>query len=279
VATTPDPHARELDRRTAAIDTSIPHPARRYDYWLGGKDNFAADRQSGDRGAAAYPAIRTTVIENRALMHRIARALTLEYGIRQFLDVGTGIPTRPNLHEVVQSIAPEARVVYVDNDPIVLAHARALLTSTARGKTAYVDADLRRPDDILTDADMLRTLDLAQPMAVTLMAVLHFLPRTAEPREVTRRLLAAAAPGSFLAISHATLDLVPEHVRRAILEAGPGMGIDMTYASREEFGTYFDDLELVPPGIVPIAEWRPDDPDEVTAPENASMWIGVARKP
>src|SRR5262249_22451014 len=155
---------------------------RRYDYWLGGKDNFAADRESGDRIIAAFPTARVAALENRRFMRRAVAHLSREAGIRQFLDVGTGIPTSPNTHEIAQGIAPGARVVYVDNDPIVLAHARALLTSSREGATTYIDADLHRPDEILAHPDLLRTLDLSQPAALMLVAVLHFIPDADDPR-------------------------------------------------------------------------------------------------
>ncbi|MFD2764888.1 SAM-dependent methyltransferase [Micromonospora eburnea] len=265
---------------SARIDPSVPHPARRYDYWLGGKDNFAADRQSGDAVAAAYPPIRTTVIENRRFMHRAARYLAGTAGIRQFLDIGTGIPTSPNMHEVAQEIAADTRVAYVDNDPIVLAHARALLTSTPQGATAYIDADLRDPERILSHPDVRATIDLDRPVGLMLVAILHFLTDADDPYGITRRLVEALPSGSYVVISHATTDLVPPEVA---VHAAPAIAtsmIDMAIRTRDEFAAFFDGLELVPPGISPITEWRPEVPPEQRPPAaQASMYAAVARKP
>ncbi|WP_319459667.1 SAM-dependent methyltransferase [Micromonospora sp. RTP1Z1] len=265
---------------SSRIDPTVPHAARRYDYWLGGKDNFAADRESGDAVAAAYPAIRTTVIENRRFMQRATRHLAEQAGIRQFLDIGTGIPTSPNMHEVAQRVASQSRVVYVDNDPIVLAHARALLTSAPDGATAYVDADLRDPERILRDPDLRATLDLTRPVALMLVAILHFLPDGDDPYGVTRRLIEALPSGSYVTISHATTDLVPRHIAAAAAPSTTTSMIDMAFRTRDQFASFFDGLELLPPGIIPVTEWRPDDPPELRTPTaQASMYAAVARKP
>jgi hypothetical protein len=192
------------DSTSSRLDTSVPHPARRYNYWLGGKDNFAADRESGDAIAAAFPAIRTAVQENRGFLQRAVTFLTKEVGIRQFLDIGTGLPTANNTHEVAQAIAPESRIVYVDNDPLVLVHARALLTSSPQGATAYLDADLRDSHRIL--AEVRGTLDFSQPIAVMLVAILHFIPDEADPYGIVARLVDALPSGSYLVMSHATGD-------------------------------------------------------------------------
>ncbi|MCW3818533.1 SAM-dependent methyltransferase [Micromonospora sp. DR5-3] len=265
---------------SSRIDPSVPHPARRYDYWLGGKDNFAADRQSGDAVAAAYPAIRTTVIENRRFMQRATRYLTESAGVRQFLDIGTGIPTSPNMHEIAQGVAPESRVVYVDNDPIVLTHARALLTSTPEGATAYVDADLRDPERILDHPDVRATLDLDRPLGLMLVAILHFLTDADDPYAITRRLVDALPSGSYLVVSHATTDLVPRNVAATAAPVTTASMIDMAFRSRDQFAAFFDGLELVPPGITPVTEWQPDDPAELRTPvAQASMYAAVARKP
>jgi hypothetical protein len=241
---------------SSRIDTSVAHPARRYDYWLGGKDNFAADRESGDAIAAAFPSIRTSVLENRRFVHRAVAFLAREAGIRQFLDIGTGIPTSPNVHEVAQRIAPAARVAYVDNDPVVLAHARALLTSSTEGATAYVDADLRTPERILTDPSVLRTLDFAEPVALMLLAIVHFIPEEDNPYGIVARLLDALPSGSYLVMSHATSDdLAPELTADiAAGRHGPGR-----LRTRAEFTRFFDGLELIPPGIVSVAEWRAEN--------------------
>ncbi|MFF5173588.1 SAM-dependent methyltransferase [Micromonospora sp. NPDC000089] len=265
---------------SARIDPTVPHAARRYDYWLGGKDNFAADRASGDAVAAAYPAIRTTVIENRRFMRRATRHLAAEAGIRQFLDIGTGIPTSPNMHEIAQDAAPGARVVYVDNDPIVLAHARALLTSAPGGATAYIDADLRDPERILKHPDLLATLDLDRPVGLMLVAILHFLTDADDPYGIVRRLVEALPPGSYLTVSHATTDLVPGHVAATAAPSTATSQIDMAFRTRDEFAAFFDGLELVPPGITPVTEWRADDPPQRRTPvAQASMYAAVARKP
>ncbi|MFG2054337.1 SAM-dependent methyltransferase [Micromonospora sp. NPDC048930] len=268
------------EQPSSRIDPSVPHPARRYDYWLGGKDNFAADRRSGDAVAEAYPAIRTTVIENRRFMHRATRYLAGTAGIRQFLDIGTGIPTSPNMHEVAQGVAPESRVVYVDNDPIVLAHARALLSSTPEGATAYVDADLREPERILAHPDVRATIDFDRPVGLMLVAILHFLTDADDPYAITRRLVDALPSGSYLVVSHATIDLVPRDIAATAAPVTTTSMIDMAFRSRDEFGGFFDGLEFVEPGISPVTEWRPDDAPEQRLPAaHASMYAAIARKP
>jgi hypothetical protein len=268
------------EQPASRIDPSVPHPARRYDYWLGGKDNFAADRKSGDAVAAAYPAIRTTVIENRRFMHRATRYLAETAGVRQFLDIGTGIPTSPNLHEIAQGVAPQSRVVYVDNDPIVLAHARALLTSSPEGAAAYVDADLRDPERILDHPDVRATIDFDRPVGLMLVAILHFLTDADDPYAITRRLVKALPSNSYVVISHATTDLVSREVAATAAPVTRTSMIDMAFRTRGEFGAFFDDLELVPPGISPVTEWRPDDsPEQRRAAAQASMYAAVARKP
>ncbi|MEU7874639.1 SAM-dependent methyltransferase [Dactylosporangium sp. NPDC049140] len=261
------------------IDTSVPHPARRYDYWLGGKDNFAADRESGDAVAAAFPSIKTAILENRAFLRRAVTFLAAEVGIRQFFDVGTGIPTSPNVHELAQSITPAARVVYVDNDPIVLSHARALMTSAPGGATAYIDADVRDPDKILADADLRRVLDMSEPVALMLVALLHFIPDDADPHGIVARLVEAVPSGSYLVMSHATYDYMPPEVI-AQLDAADSGPITFHPRSREDFARFFDGLEILPPGIVSVAEWRADNEPGTrpTAAEIASH-CAVARKP
>src|SRR6201996_1517920 len=183
------------------IDTSRPHPARPYDYFLGGKNNFAADREVADKVLAGWPAIRVGVRENRKFLARVVRYLAGDAGIRQFLDIGTGLPTADNVHEVAQSVAPSARVVYADNDPLVLAHARALLTSSPEGRTAYIHADLRDPASILSDPAVQQVLDLGRPVALMLVAVLHFVPDEFEPARVLRTLTDALPSGSYVVAS------------------------------------------------------------------------------
>ncbi|MFB9320274.1 SAM-dependent methyltransferase [Cryptosporangium minutisporangium] len=259
------------------IDSSTPHAARRYDYWLGGKDNFAADRASGDAIAAAFPAVRTWAIENRAFMRRAVAYLAREAGIRQFLDVGTGIPTSPNLHEVVQEIAPESRVVYVDNDPLVLTHARALMNSaTPQGKVAYLDADLHHPDAILGSDEVKQTLDLREPVALTLVAVLHFFRDADDPYQIVRMLIDALPAGSYLAISHATWDhLPPEAVPESVKQAQAN---EAQLRNKAEFERFFTGLELVEPGISVVSEWK-DDRSERPDPSQVSCYGAVARIP
>ncbi|MGW4498819.1 SAM-dependent methyltransferase [Micromonospora sp. NPDC004336] len=264
------------------IDTSVAHPARRYNYWLGGKDNFQADRDSGDAVAAAFPTIRTAALENRRFLQRAVRHLAREAGIRQFLDIGTGIPTADNTHEVAQAVAPETRVVYVDNDPIVLAHARALLSSSPQGATAYIDADLRDPEKILAHPDLLRTIDLSRPVALMLVAILHFVPDGDDPYAVVARLLDALPPGSYLAASHATHDHLPPEIAREAKAAGRGGGPHgvINLRSRAEFVRFFDGLEVVEPGVTSVAEWRADDaPQPRPSVAEVSMYGAVARKP
>jgi hypothetical protein len=262
------------------IDTSVAHPARRYDYWLGGKDNFAADRESGNAVAAAFPTIRTAAIENRRFLQRVVAHLSREVGIRQFLDIGTGIPTAGNTHEVAQEIAPESRVVYVDNDPIVLAHARALLTSSSQGKTAYLDADVRDPDVILEHPDTREILDFSRPIGLMLVAVLHFLKDADDPHRHVARLVEAMPSGSYLALTHATNDYMPRETTDAVSDADTRTGVNFQFRSRDEFAGFLEGLELVDPGVVSVAEWRAENEvrPRPTAAETA-VYGALARIP
>ncbi|MEV5205851.1 SAM-dependent methyltransferase [Micromonospora sp. NPDC053740] len=272
------PEGRGADR----IDTTTVHPARRYNYWLGGKDNFAVDRESGDQIAAVYPGVRTLARENRAFLGRAVRFLAEEVGVRQFLDIGTGIPSADNTHEVAQSVAPDSRVVYVDNDPMVLVHARALLTSNPAGITAYLDADLREPERILADPQLSATIDLSRPVALVLVAVTHFLTDDDRPHEQVARLLDALPSGSWLALTHFTTDYIPTAiVERMYAEFASGrMKQDAVPRDRAEFARFFTGLELAEPGIVPVTEWRPRVPPELRPPPaDASLYGAVARKP
>jgi hypothetical protein len=259
-----------------------PHPARMYDYFLGGKDNYAPDREAGEKVKEAAPAVETGVRLNRAFMHRASRYLAREAGIRQFLDIGTGIPTKPNLHQVVQAVAPESRVVYVDNDPIVLAHARALMTSTPQGRTAYIHANAAEPDTILGAPELQATLDLSKPIALSLVALLHFVPDEDDPYGIVQRLLSALPSGSALVISHATGDLDPEAARR-VVEIYRQSGINFRVRSREEVERFFAGLELVEPGMELSHRWRPDGTARIGSAEiedaDNSVWAGVALKP
>ncbi len=258
------------------VDTATPHPARIYDYILGGKDNFAADQAAARAAMAANPHLVTAMRENRAAMRRAAAFLARDQGIRQFLDIGTGLPTSPNLHEVVQAVAPDARIVYVDNDPIVLSHARALLSSNGDGSCAYLDADLRVPDTILADPLLPRTLDMAKPTGLMLFGILHFLQDGDDPYGVVARLVDALAPGSYLAIQHATADFYPPGAGTA--GAYNRAGIPFQYRTRDEFGRFVAGLQLVPPGIVPMAEWRADERSRAhLRSRRAGTWPSPAR--
>jgi S-adenosyl methyltransferase len=276
------PHQREAesaDRYGTAeerIDSTVAHPARRYNYWLGGKAHFAADRESGDAVLAVFPTARAAALENRAFMGRAVRYLVREAGIRQFLDIGTGIPAPNNTHEVAQAIAPESRVVYVDNDPIVTAHARALLAGTPQGRTAYIEADLRDYQSILEHPQLRATIDLSRPVALLLVAVLHFVPDEEDPYAIVRGLVAALPPGSYLVVSHANGDHTTLDLQAQIVEAMPHGSIYAREGS--EFSRFFNGLELVDPGVVSTADWRPTDPDHLS-PAEAGATAAVARKP
>jgi S-adenosyl methyltransferase len=257
------------------FDTSVAHIARVYDYWLGGKDNYAADRKAGDVAIETFPGIVASVRANRAFLARAVRYLAAEAGIRQFLDIGTGIPAANNTHEVAQSVAPEAMVVYVDNDPVVLAHARALLASSPGGVTDYIDADLRDYEKILSGAA--NTLDFGQPVAVMLIAVMHLISDEDDPYEIVSRLLAAVPPGSYLALSHVSSDIDTRASVEGSKRLNPIMYQQQHHRNRAEVTSFFDGLQLVEPGMVRVQEWRPDTEEEASTP--SVMWCGVARKP
>ncbi|GAA0269837.1 SAM-dependent methyltransferase [Cryptosporangium japonicum] len=261
-----------MEAAPPGIDTSIAHPARRYDYWLGGTDNFAVDRAAGDAIAAAYPSIRTLAVENRRFLRRAVSFLAGAAGVRQFLDIGTGIPTANNTHEVAQALAPDARVVYVDNDPIVLTHARALLRG---GGTAYLEADFRTPGVILDRAAS--TLDFDEPIGLLLVALLHLVRDSDRPYAHVATLVEALPPGSYLVISHGTADLVPEAVRARVAAADATSPTPSQVRSKDEVAGFFAGLELVEPGIVPVSEWRPEGVP--VPPPEASCYGAVARKP
>jgi hypothetical protein len=267
------------DTERYTFDTTVAHPARRYDYWLGGKDNFAADRESGDAIAGAFPSIRVAVRENRAFLKRAIEYLVREVGIRQFLDIGTGLPTADNTHEVAQRIAPASRIVYVDNDPIVLVHARALLNSSREGMTAYIDADLRDTRRILMDPELHMTLDLNQPIALVMLAILHFIDDTEDPYAIVRQLVDAMPSGSYLVLSHATYDPMPRAIVTRLKAAIANTGEKGGPREREAFARFFAGLELVEPGIVPIGDWRPEPGTSPPDPADGAMYAGVARIP
>ena len=258
------------------IDTSVAHPARIYDYWLGGKDNFAADREAGDLVLASRPGLRESVQANRAFLGRVVRLLASELGIRQFLDIGTGIPSANNTHQVAQQVAPDARVVYVDNDPIVLTHARALLTGSALGATAYLDADLRDTDALLEQAA--KTLDFGQPIAIMLLGVLHLISDEEDPWGIVARLVDAVPSGSYLVITHPASDLLPETQGEASKRYNQNVATHQTLRTRAEVTRFFDGLELLDPGMEQWHLWRPDPGDQPDA-DLKSGHAGVARKP
>jgi hypothetical protein len=257
-----------------AFDTSVAHSARVHDYWLGGKENYAADRAAGDAVIAAYPGIVASVRANRAFLARVVRFLTAEAGIRQFLDIGTGIPSANNTHEVAQSVAPDARVVYVDYDPIVLAHARALLTSSPQGATDYIDADFRDYPTILDRAA--QTLDFSQPVAVMLIALLHLIGDDADPYGIVRALMAAVPAGSYLTLSQVASDIEPEQMAEAARRYNRMARETQSHRTHAEVTRFFDGLELLPPGVVPVQHWRPQS--ELEAHAKSAMWGGVACK-
>jgi S-adenosyl methyltransferase len=258
-----------------AFDTSVAHIARVYNYWLGGKDNFAADRAAGEQAMAAYPDIALSARANRAFLRRAVHFLAVDAGIRQFLDIGTGIPSANNTHEVAQAVAPESRIVYVDNDPVVLVHARALLTSTAEGATDYIDADLRSVDGILAAAA--NTLDFSRPVAIMLMAILQHVGENDDPYGVVARLVSAVPPGSYLAMSHPAKDIEAEKMAAVAERLNQMMAEKVTFRREAEVAAFFSGLDLVEPGLVNVPRWRPDSEEERNSP--AALWGGVARKP
>ena len=260
------------EQAAQGIDTTRPHPARVYDWYLGGKDNYPVDEQLARRITEIDGGAPRAARANRAFMRRATRALAEEAGIRQFLDIGTGIPTEPNLHQIAQSVAPAARVVYVDNDPIVLAHAGALLRGTPEGVTEYVQADARDPRSILDQAGAI--LDLDRPVALSLIALLHFLADEDGAHDVVRTLVDALAPGSCLVLSMMTADFEPENVRRGITAYAQG-GVTLVARSQDEVGAFFTGLDLLEPGIVSVADWRPEEASEGDGPISLYGAVGV----
>ena len=261
------------------IDTSKPHSARIYDYYLGGKNHFAADREVAEKSLASIPSGRIGAREQRAFLGRAVRYLVEEAGIRQFLDIGTGLPTTDNVHEVAQAIVPSARVVYVDNDPLVLAHARALLASSEEGRTAYIDADLRSPDEILTSPVVREVLDFSQPIALMLVGILHFLADEDEPERIIATLRDALAPGSYITASHLNPEHDPVGVAAGVRAYLAG-GVTVKARDSGEFAALaFRDLELVPPGVVSVSEWRPASASPRPTLAEVSCYGGLGRQP
>jgi len=257
------------------FDPSVPHSARVYGYWLGGKDHYPADREVAEEVIRRRPQVVAGARANRAFLTRAVRYLAAECGVRQFLDIGTGLPTPNCTHQVAQAIAPASRVVYVDNDPLVLVHARALLTSGPQGSCDYVEADLCDPAAVLAGAA--QTLDFTQPVAVLMLAVLHFLAGANDPGRVVAALDRRLAPGSFVAISHLTSDFAPGPVTAGVEAYNALVPTPLVPRSHAQVSALFGALPLVPPGVVPITEWRAATASPF--PHAADLYAGVARKP
>ncbi|MFV2194977.1 SAM-dependent methyltransferase [Nocardiopsis sp. LOL_012] len=258
----------------APIDTSQPHSARVYDYWLGGKDNYPADRAMGDQILSVLPMIGEMAVQNRAFLKRTVRYLAQEVGIRQFLDIGTGLPTVENTHEVAQAVAPESSIVYVDNDPLVLTHARALLTSSPEGHTAYIDADLREPEKILAEAG--KVLDLEQPVGLILLGVLFHFPDD-EVYTIVRTLVDALPPGSHVVLTHATNVATGEAMEESVRMWNESSPASIMLRTPEQIEGFLEGLEPVEPGLVSITQWRPA-PAEIGEPQLMDEFGVVARK-
>ncbi|MFD7453490.1 SAM-dependent methyltransferase [Kitasatospora sp. NPDC059827] len=256
---------------------NVPHSARMYDYYLGGFTNFAADREAAGHVLAIAPWVRDAARANRGFMHRSTRALA-RAGIDQFLDIGTGIPTSPNLHEVAQGIHPHARVVYADNDPIVLTHAQALLTGTAEGRTAYVEADVTDVAGLLAAPGLRETIDLTRPLALSLNALLHFVPDARGAYELVERLTSVLAPGSALVMTHLTPDFAPEETAR-IVGVYQAAGTALQARTRAQVARFFDGWTLLDPGVVPLQHWRPDPGEAPVPAADVAGYAGVALRP
>jgi O-methyltransferase involved in polyketide biosynthesis len=256
------------------LNTSTAHSARVWNYWLGGKDNFAADREVGDQILAFVPELVDSARADRAFLGRVVRYLVNEVGIRQFLDIGTGLPTADNTHEVAQAAAPQCRIVYVDNDPLVLVHARALLVSSAEGACDYIDADLHDPDAILQVAA--QTLDFAQPVAVMLLGSLNFVIDTGTAQSIVKRLMDAVPSGSYLVIAHPTTEVHGEAMTNAVRGWNEQGSAQMTLRTREELVRFLDGLEVLEPGVVSCSRWRPEGSD--LEPAEVPQFCGVGRK-
>ena len=258
------------------LNSGVPHTARIWNYWLGGKDNFAADRAVGDQVQRFLPDIAASARADRAFLQRAVRHLVATAGIRQFLDIGTGLPTADNTHQVAQSIAPECHIVYADNDPLVLTHARALLQGTPEGATDYIDADARDTETILTQAR--RTVDFARPIAVMLLGVLNFIGDDEEAAGTVARLMAAVPPGSYLAIAHPTTEIKPEGSAAAARQWNETATPPITLRRRADLERWFGGFDLLEPGVVTCTKWRPD-PDDPAADTDVYQFCGVAHKP
>lgn len=269
---------RPLAYNPPEIDTSVAHSARVYDYILGGKDNYPSDREAADQMLAGWPNLRISMRENRKFMHRAVQYLA-EQGIDQFLDIGTGIPTSPNLHEIAQGVIPGARVVYVDNDPIVLAHAGARLTGTPQGRIAYIHADMNDPDAILRAPELTDTLDLDRPVALSIIAVLQFVLDDQKAYDLVKHYLQLLPPGSFLAMSTVTTDSSPKPIGTVVAEYTK-RGMPARNRTKAEVQPFFDGLQLVEPGVTLVHKWRPAPGTEKDVKDSdVAMYGGVALKP
>ena len=257
------------------FDPSVAHPARVYASWLGGKDHYLADRRAAEEVIRTRPQVVAGARANRAFLARVVRYLAAECGIRQFLDIGTGLPAPDNTHQVAQAIAPDARIVYVDNDPLVLVHARALLTSTPHGRCDYLDADVRDTASILAGASW--TLDFDQPIAVLLLALLHFIPDTDDPAGIVAALARQSAPGSYLAITHLTGDVAPGQVSAGVAAYNTLVPAGVTARTHSQVTALFGGLPMVAPGVVQVTEWRPDLTSASPCP--VDLYAGLARIP
>jgi S-adenosyl methyltransferase len=259
------------------IDTTVPHSARVYDYWLGGKDNFAADRALAEKITDMLPVLPAKVRANRAFLGRAVSYMAREEGISQFLDIGSGLPTARNTHQVAREATPGSRVLYVDNDPIVVAHSRALMSDNGAGHTGFLQADLRDPEAILASPAVARTLDLDQPVGLLLLAVLMFLPDTADPYGIVATLMGALPSGSCLAASHLTADFNPAGVA-GLVRASEADGAPVVARSHAETEKFFSGLEIVPPGVVQITAWRADEGASPDDPAGDYAYAGVGSK-
>ncbi|WP_322778111.1 SAM-dependent methyltransferase [Frankia sp. Cas4] len=273
------PNVNSGDRNTGESDlpADVPHPARMYDYLLGGKHHFAADRDAAEGALAVFPNLQIAAKENRAFLMRATRFVALA-GVRQFLEIGAGLPTTPSLHDVAQQIAPDSRVLYVDNNPMLFVQARDLLVGTEQGKVSYFDADLRDPERILSSSVLRETIDLAQPVALSLVAVLHFLEDGDDPYAIVDRLVAALPAGSYVTIGHPTGDL--DSTTAVLGDDFRARGMPAQQRNRAQIGRFLHGLELIDPGLVPVHTWRPDHTPPADVTDAAvSIYGAVARKP
>lgn len=279
VSIPPTPPTDHTTATAAGLDTTSPRPARRYNAWLGGKDNFAADRGSAGLIADAHPTIAESAQQNRRFLLRAVRFLVGQAGIQQIVDIGVGLPMPENVHTVAQSLDPATRVVYIDNDPMVMTHARALLTGTLQGRTAYIEEDLRHPHRILTHPDLKSTVDLSRPVGLLLGAVMHFVRDQDDPHRIVAELIAGLAPGSYLVLSHADRDFLTPHTVAALADATRGESFQLRDTATIQ--KFFAGLEVLAPGIGPVADWRPDPRDTRPHPDPHAVAVtgGVARKP